>query len=79
MTITVLYFAALREQSGLSEETVTTSAQTPRGLYEELRARHGLNFDAEHLQVAVNDAFGNWQSRLADGDRVAFLAPVAGG
>ena len=79
MTVTVLYFAALREQSGLSEETVTTSAKTARELYEKLRVRHGLSFDAEHLQVAVNDAFGNWQSRLADGDRVAFLAPMAGG
>ena len=34
MTVTVLYFAALREQSGLSEETVTTSAKTARELYE---------------------------------------------
>jgi molybdopterin synthase sulfur carrier subunit len=31
------------------------------------------------LRVAVNDEFGDWSQELADGDRVVFIPPVAGG
>ena len=38
--INVQYYALLREQAGRSEETLVTTARTPRELYEELRERH---------------------------------------
>jgi molybdenum cofactor guanylyltransferase len=79
LQLRVLYFAALRDQAGRSEETVATAARTPRELYAELRARHGLTLSAEQLRVAVNEDFADWTQPLVAGDSVVFLPPVAGG
>lgn len=78
-TITLQYFAVLREQAGCSEERVTTSATTPAELYEEVRARHGFTLPLAMLRVAVNEEFRDWSSPLAANDRVVFIPPVAGG
>jgi molybdenum cofactor guanylyltransferase len=79
MRITVQYYALLREQAGRSTEVLTTGARTPRELYEELRKRHPFSLAPEMLRVAVNDEFGDWSQRLAEGDAVVFIPPVAGG
>lgn len=78
-TITVLYFAALRELAGRQEQLVETSALTSVELYNQLRHEHGFTWESDQLSVAINDAFSDWTEPLADGDRVAFLTPVAGG
>ena len=78
-TITLQYFAVLREQAGCSEERVTTSAATPAELYEEVRARHGFTLPIAMLRVAVNEEFRDWSAPLAANDRVVFIPPVAGG
>ena len=78
-TIRVYYYAALREQSGLGEEAVQTSASSPEDLYGELALRHGFQLHAHQLKVAVNDDFCDWRTILRDGDRVVFVPPVAGG
>jgi molybdopterin-guanine dinucleotide biosynthesis protein A len=77
--IRVQYYALLREEAGRSEEAVATGAATPRALFEELRARHPFSLPLTMLRVAVNDEFGEWSQQLADGDRVVFIPPVAGG
>jgi molybdopterin converting factor subunit 1 len=77
--IRVQYFALLREQAGRSEESLVTSARTPRELYEELRARYPFSLAPEMLRVAVNTEFGDWTQPLCDGDAVVFIPPVAGG
>lgn len=77
--IEVQYFALLREQAGRAGESLATSARTPADLYAELRSRHGFSLPADMLRVAVNDEFGEWTQPLADGDRVVFIPPVAGG
>jgi molybdopterin-guanine dinucleotide biosynthesis protein A len=77
--IRVQYYALLREQAGRSEEAVTTSARTPRELYEELRRRYPFSLPTETLRVAVNAEFGEWTQPLAEGDAVVFIPPVAGG
>jgi molybdenum cofactor guanylyltransferase len=77
--IRVQYYALLREEAGRSEEAVATRARTPRELFEELRARHPFSLPLTMLRVAVNDEFGDWSQKLADGDRVVFIPPVAGG
>ncbi len=77
--IRVQYFALLREQAGRSDESVRTTARTPRELYDELRARYPFTLGAELLRVAVNGDFGDWSQPLADGDAVVFIPPVAGG
>ncbi len=77
--VRVQYFAILREQSGLREEQLHTSARTPAALYDELRIRHGFTLDRASLRVAVNDEFGSWEQPLLAGDSVVFIPPVAGG
>jgi molybdenum cofactor guanylyltransferase len=77
--IRVQYYALLREEAGKSEESVGTRAATPRELYEELQGRYPFSLAVQMLKVAVNDEFGDWSQRLADGDRVVFIPPVAGG
>ena len=78
-TLTIQYFAVLREQAGRSVESVDSPARTPRELYAELQARHGFTLPASMLRVAVNGDFGEWEQPLAAGDAVVFIPPVAGG
>ena len=77
--VTLQYYALLREQAGRPNETVDTKADTPAALYAELAARHRFRLPAAQLRVAVNSAFSDWDRRLADGDEVVFIPPVAGG
>jgi molybdenum cofactor guanylyltransferase len=79
MQLKVQYYALMREQAGRSEETVETSAVTPGDLYSELQARYGFTLSLEQLKVAVNSEFAPWSRRLAAGDAVVFIPPVAGG
>jgi molybdopterin-guanine dinucleotide biosynthesis protein A len=79
MQLTIQYFALLREQAGRSEETLETLAATPADLYAELNARYGFTLSREQLKVAVNSEFSAWSRRLAAGDAVVFIPPVAGG
>jgi sulfur-carrier protein len=78
-TIMVQYFAILREQRGVSQETLTTTAATPAALYEELRARHPFTLPGDRVRAAVNDAFVAADAPLREGDRIVFIPPVAGG
>ena len=73
------YYALLREQAGRQAETIDTVAETPAALYAELATRYGFHLPASQLKVAVNASFSDWQRRLADGDEIVFIPPVAGG
>lgn len=77
--VSVQYFAILREQRGLSQEQLATTAATPAALYDELRARHRFTLPGDRIRTAVNDAFVDSTATLRDGDRVVFIPPVAGG
>jgi molybdopterin-guanine dinucleotide biosynthesis protein A len=77
--VRVQYFALLREQAQCRDETVTTQAATPHGLFLELAARHGFTLGPEHLKVAINNEFCEWSRPLKTGDAVVFIPPVAGG
>ncbi len=79
ITIHLHYFALLREQRGVAAETVTSSAVSPRQLYEELAEKHELTLSGDNIGVAVNNQFSNLDCRLKDGDTVTFIPPVAGG
>ena len=79
MNLHVQYFAILREQRGVNDEKLTTSAATPTALYDELRARHHFTLPADRVRAAVNDEFVASDAALRDGDRVVFIPPVAGG
>lgn len=77
--IEVLYFAAYRDARGRSSELINTTAATPAALYAELGLDAALPLDTQRLRVAINDEFAAWTDPLAAGDRVVFIAPVAGG
>jgi molybdopterin synthase sulfur carrier subunit len=79
LTIHVQYFAILREQRGVSQEKLSTKATTPAELYGELRGRHNFTLPMDRIRAAVNDAFVDSATPLADGDRIVFIPPVAGG
>ncbi len=79
MKVTVRYFAAFREATGLATEAVETSAATPGALFEECRARHADLVAWEASLVAINDEMARWDSAISEGDEVLFFPPVAGG
>jgi molybdopterin converting factor subunit 1 len=79
MQVRIQYFAVLREQAGIAEESVETRAVTPAELYDEVRAARQLQLARSMLRVAVNDEFCEWSQPLQQGDRVVFIPPVAGG
>jgi molybdopterin synthase sulfur carrier subunit len=78
-SITVEYYAQLREQAGCSRELLATGVALLAVLYGELRQRHGFRLDTAQLKVAVNAQFRDWEQPLAEGDVVVFIPPVAGG
>ena len=78
-TVTLLYFASLRERAGVASETVATDAPDLAGVYDDVQARHGFTWPREHLRVAVDGEFARWQEPLRAGSEVAFIPPVSGG
>jgi molybdopterin synthase sulfur carrier subunit len=78
MSVTVLYFASLRDAAGCSSETLARPASL-RALYEELRGRHRFAMAADSMRVAVDGAFVGWDESVEDGAEIAFIPPVSGG
>ena len=78
MSVTVFYFASLRDRAGRDSETVPAPG-TAAELYETLDARHGFRFDRAQLRVAINGALGAWDRVLSEGDEIVFIPPVSGG
>ncbi len=82
---TILYFAWLREKTGLSEETLALpeSVRTLAGLIALLIARgpgYASAFATPGLvRAAVNQVFVKPEDAVAPGDEVAFFPPVTGG
>ena len=77
--LSLLYFAALRDATGISMESVDSDARTLRDLYDEAQRRHQLPFPSRQLRVAVDDAFADWEDAPREGSEVAFIPPVSGG
>jgi sulfur-carrier protein len=82
-TLTILYFAWLRERVGLPRETVTTTAVSVAGLVAELRARearYDLAFsDLGSVRVALDQDLRDFDAPLAGVREVAFFPPMTGG
>jgi sulfur-carrier protein len=85
VSLTVLYFAWLRERAGASEEIVAppASVATVADLIAWLREqspRHAAAFaDPKLIRCAVNQDFAAPTTELHAGDEVAFFPPVTGG
>jgi molybdopterin synthase sulfur carrier subunit len=78
-SVTVEYYAQLREQAGQGRETIISDATSLAALYAELQQKHGFRLDTAQLKVAVNAQFRPWREAFAEGDVIVFIPPVAGG
>ena len=81
--IDVLYFAWLRERTGVPRERVETGAPTVAALVDELRAR-GERYEAAFadmasVRVAVDQELTGLDAPLAGAREVAFFPPMTGG
>jgi molybdopterin synthase sulfur carrier subunit len=83
VTLTVRYFAWLRERVGEPSETVETGAATVGALVEELMAReerYALAFaDMRAVRVAVDQELSDLAAPLDGVREVAFFPPMTGG
>lgn len=83
--IRILYFASLREQLGLGDETLDTDTApaSVADLRTALIARGGdwaeVFADQRRVLVAVNQEIVDLDHALNDGDEVGFFPPVTGG
>jgi molybdopterin converting factor subunit 1 len=79
--IHVRLFASLREAAGQAEiELPWQGVSAARVVFEELTKRFpALERFRPATLVAVNEVYGNWETPVAPGDRIAFFPPVSGG
>jgi len=83
MTLTVLYFAWLRERIGVPRESVETQAETVSDLVAELAARddrYALAFsDMASVRVALDQDLSTLDAPLQGVREIAFFPPMTGG
>ncbi len=78
MSVTVKYFASLREHVGQAEQ----QCQVPEGGCSASEVWMQLNASRElpsNILVAVNQDYASLDTRINDGDEIAFFPPVTGG
>jgi len=84
-SLSILYFAWLRERVGVSEESVTPPAPVTTVAelvvyLSNLDQRHAAAFsDHKTVRCAVNQEFADPSTILRPGDEIAFFPPVTGG
>ena len=83
MTLTLRYFAWLRERVGEPSETIETAAATVGDLVDELRRRehrYAIAFaDLAAVRVAVDQELADLAAPLTGVREVAFFPPMTGG
>jgi len=79
MSITVKYFASLREVLGRSEERLELAAGTTTvsELWEQVADKQKTL--PKNVLTAINMEYVKADARVKDGDEVAFFPPVTGG
>lgn len=77
--VEIIYFAVLREQRGLTQETIETNAETPKILYDSLCAVHGFTVAPELIKVAIDGSIRSMEEPLPCQCSLVFIPPVAGG
>ncbi|MBR9825357.1 MAG: MoaD/ThiS family protein [Alphaproteobacteria bacterium] len=77
----IRYFASLRDQMGRTEESLETTASTPKALIAELQARdrQAELLGEPFVRIIINDEIAELESPLSPGDTVAFCPPFSGG
>ncbi len=83
ITVTLRFFASIREALGCGSESCATSANDVAGLRDMLIARGAPYADAldrgKSVRIAVDQQLCNESAPLRDGAEVAFFPPVTGG
>ncbi|WP_028601282.1 MoaD/ThiS family protein [Ottowia thiooxydans] len=82
-TITIRYFASIREALGTGSESLQTSAATVEALRDELIARGGVYAEVlargKAVRTALNQVMSMESAELLSGAELAFFPPVTGG
>ena len=78
-TVHIQYYAILREERGLKEETCVTQVRTAENLFNELKEKFHFRLPMNALRVSINGQFSDWQTTIQDQDKIVFIPPVAGG
>lgn len=78
-SISIEYFALLREEAKKDQEDLKTECRTFGDLYQVLKERYDFSLSKDMVQVAINDEFSALTEQISDGDKVVFIPPVAGG
>jgi molybdopterin converting factor subunit 1 len=79
--VKVLYFGQAKDAAGRGEEdfSLPSSSSVTTLLSRSTKAHQRLRGMSDSMRIAVNEELAGEDDRLADGDVVAFLPPVAGG
>jgi MoaE-MoaD fusion protein len=81
MQVRVLFFGMLKDVAGRGSDLLSLPDHTTVGEvfshYEELNPRLGKL--AASIAISLNQEFAGTESRLKEGDEIAFLPPVSGG
>ncbi len=76
MSVSVRFFASIREKLGKSEEILTFQGPcTVAQIWDRVTAASR----PPNLLVALNQEYVSWDQEVRDGDEVAFFPPVTGG
>jgi sulfur-carrier protein len=77
MSITVRYFASLREQLGRGEDWLEAGeTDTAAGVWARAVPERAM---PDRVLIAVNQEYADGDHPVHDGDEVAFFPPVTGG
>lgn len=80
MTITVRYFASLKELTGKESERLPVAAITVNELLQWVdRTYEGFADYASSTLVAVNEEYAQHDDQIQSGDVAALIPPVSGG
>jgi len=84
MSITILYFARIKEALDTAQESLNLDENilTVAHLVTQLRKRNDnwqSTLAEKNVLVAVNQTIANFTTEINDGDEIAFYPPVTGG
>jgi len=75
MSITIKFFAGLREQIGIDEVTLDTAPNTVGAAWSTVTDKPRPN----NTLAAVNHEYVDFEHPIKNGDEIAFFPPVTGG
>lgn len=79
MTVTVKFFASLREQVGRGEDTIDIEGEASVADVWRQATTGADRTLPDNVLAAVNMRYAKPDTRVCDGDEVAFFPPVTGG